>query len=314
MKESPLVSVIIPVYGAEKTLEKCVDSILEQSFCDYELILVDDGSKDNSGNIIDEYASRDSRIVAIHKQNGGVSSARNAGLDIAKGEWILFCDSDDYVMKNWIETFLKALECDMLIQSLYYERDGNIWRKDITAKNWNGNEGIQEVITMLIDKGMYGYPVTKSFRKSIIDKYNIRFDENCHFREDEIFVSRYLTHASNVETVNYANYVYRLPDERKYYKGSLYYAPTKVFKELDIIFGKEFNSTLSKIHLPIIKDMIITKIINGDRVDDYDVDLYRRLLQPLSRKSLIDKLILKTNRSNFYCFLLSIVHKILIHK
>ena len=92
---TPKISCIVPVYNVEKYLRRCVDSILNQTFTDFELILVDDGSPDNSPAICYEYAVKDSRIKVIHKVNGGVSSARNVGLDVAKGEWICFVDSDD---------------------------------------------------------------------------------------------------------------------------------------------------------------------------------------------------------------------------
>ena len=97
---NPTISVIVPVYNAEKYLSRCIDSILVQTFTCFELLLVDDGSTDCSGRICDEYAKRDTRIRVIHKENGGVSSARNLGLDNAKGEWICFCDSDDLLL-NW---------------------------------------------------------------------------------------------------------------------------------------------------------------------------------------------------------------------
>ena len=92
-----IISVIVPVYNAEKTLRRCVDSILAQTFEDFELILINDGSKDQSGDICDEYAAKDPRVKTVHKTNGGVSSARNAGLCIAQGEYIAFIDSDDYI-------------------------------------------------------------------------------------------------------------------------------------------------------------------------------------------------------------------------
>ena len=94
------VSVIIPVYKAANCLRRCVDSILNQTFTDFELILVDDGSPDQSGRICDEYAIRDTRVKTVHKENGGVSTARNAGLDIAIGKWIVFVDSDDWCESN----------------------------------------------------------------------------------------------------------------------------------------------------------------------------------------------------------------------
>ena len=99
---APKISVIVPVYKAEKYLQKCVDSILGQTFRDFELLLIDDGSPDGSGAICDEYAKKDSRVRVFHKENGGVSSARNKGIDEAKGEWISFLDADDY----WTESHL----------------------------------------------------------------------------------------------------------------------------------------------------------------------------------------------------------------
>lgn len=99
----PKISVIVPVYNVEKYLNKCVDSILNQTFEDFELILVDDGSPDNCGNICDEYAQKDNRVKVIHKKNGGLSDARNAGIDCAIGEWLSFIDSDDWVENNFLE-------------------------------------------------------------------------------------------------------------------------------------------------------------------------------------------------------------------
>ncbi len=102
------ISVIVPIYNAEQYLEKCIDSIINQSYTNLEIILVNDGSTDNSGAICDEYAKRDSRIIVIHKENGGLSSARNAGLDIARGEYISFVDSDDWIEHDMLETLYNA--------------------------------------------------------------------------------------------------------------------------------------------------------------------------------------------------------------
>ncbi len=103
----PLVSVIVPCYNVEKYLPKCVDSIVGQTYRNLEIILVDDGSPDNCGKICDEYATRDGRIKVIHKENGGLSDARNAAIDVAKGEWLTFVDSDDYVTEDYVETLLR---------------------------------------------------------------------------------------------------------------------------------------------------------------------------------------------------------------
>ena len=105
---NPKISVIIPVYNAESTLRRCVDSVLAQTFTDFECLLINDGSKDKSGEICDEYARKDSRVKVFHKENGGVSSARNVGLDNARGEWVSFVDSDDWVEGDILESMYKT--------------------------------------------------------------------------------------------------------------------------------------------------------------------------------------------------------------
>ena len=108
----PKVSIIVPVYKAEAYLHRCVDSILAQTFTDFELLLIDDGSPDRSGEICDEYAQKDSRIRVIHKENGGVSSARQRGLDEAVGEYTIHVDSDDWVEPNMLEELYKKAKQD----------------------------------------------------------------------------------------------------------------------------------------------------------------------------------------------------------
>ena len=108
----PLVSIIVPVYNAEEYLNRCVDSILSQTMTDFELLLIDDGSKDDSGRICDEYSEKDARVRVFHKPNGGVSSARNLGLDNAKGKWITFVDADDRCSCNYLEHLLSKVKDD----------------------------------------------------------------------------------------------------------------------------------------------------------------------------------------------------------
>lgn len=108
--DSPLVSVVIPVYNVEQYLEKCIASVINQTFTDYELILVDDGSTDGSGDLIDEWSQRDDRIRVIHKDNGGLSSARNCGIETAVGKYLTFIDSDDYVAKEYLEVLVSIME------------------------------------------------------------------------------------------------------------------------------------------------------------------------------------------------------------
>lgn len=114
MKNLPTISIIVPVFNVENYLHRCIDSILNQSFKNFELLLIDDGSKDNSGNICNEYAEKDSRIKVFHKENGGVSSARNIGLDHAVGEWVAFVDADDEVADGYLNIGAQFVEADII--------------------------------------------------------------------------------------------------------------------------------------------------------------------------------------------------------
>lgn len=186
---APEISVIVPVYNVEKYLCRCVDSILNQTFTDFELILVDDGSPDNCGAICDEYAAKDSRIRVIHKTNGGLSSARNAGLDIAQGRYVMFCDSDDYVAANWCEVMLGVLakNIDSFVVS-------NIWK--VYADRKTSYQPIKNDTELhsyfeIYKFGISAYVWNKIYRADILRKYNLRFDESCRFAEDVGFNARY---------------------------------------------------------------------------------------------------------------------------
>lgn len=181
-----LYSVIVPIYNREKTLKKCIDSILNQTEKDFELILVDDGSVDNSGKICDDYKKQDNRVVVIHKTNGGVSSARNAGIDIAQGKYIVFVDSDDYVGETYLKTF-NNLDADLVIS-------GATFKKSQTKIELN-DETIE-----LNDKGIIRFlsssyslaPWAKRFSKAIIQDHRLRFHTELSYGEDTIFCAEYI--------------------------------------------------------------------------------------------------------------------------
>lgn len=179
----PLISVIIPIYKVELFLHKCIDSIILQSFSDIEIILVDDGSPDNCGKICDNYASKDSRIVVIHKQNGGLSSARNAGIDIAKGDYLMFVDSDDWVEKDFCETAYKLItENNVTCASFgYFEHKNNII-KPLGTKNprlINAEEGIKSLIAL--DDVIYNMACNKIFHNRLFS--TIKFPEGKLFED-----------------------------------------------------------------------------------------------------------------------------------
>lgn len=211
----PQISVIVPVYNAERWLRRCVDSILAQTFTDFELLLIDDGSTDGSGAIIDAYAAADPRVRPFHKPNGGVSSARNLGLDNARAPWISFVDADDYVDPRWLEFLLDGTDGDCDIASCgfhFYKTDGSTG--DVTPQKFSGCS--KDYLNTILQDEMFGSMWNKLFRRSIVDRFRLRLDSRIRFREDEEFVLRYLTRCRAGRTVARALYHYFLPDWSKY--------------------------------------------------------------------------------------------------
>lgn len=278
-----MISVIVPVYKAEKYLHRCVDSILAQSYTDIELLLIDDGSPDNSGAICEEYASKDSRVRVFHKENGGVSSARNLGLDEAKGDWVTFCDADDYVTSDWLSAYDDAIvkDVDLAIQG-YYIIDGDITKKkELSLCQGCTNDDKRGMIVSLMCQGVYGYLWVKLFRRQIIEDNHIRFDTNSTFREDEQFFSKYLEYVTTFRCIDKENYYYILPTSEKTYGGDACYSLFPVFLSLDIIFGRELPREICQIHYVNIKDAAAKYIAEGRRLTDYHIDLYRRMVTTL---------------------------------
>lgn len=193
-EDSPRVSVIVPVYKVEKYLPECIDSILAQTFTDFELILVDDGSPDNSGKICDDYATRDSRIRVFHKENGGVSSARNLGLDNARGKWIAFADSDDTVGEKYLENLLPSGNDELVVGgAIVVERDGRMRAEQRRDEVLSCRDAIR--IRKIYRSGA---PWAKIFRRDIIAKNSLSFNENIVFSEDLVFLVDYLKCISKV--------------------------------------------------------------------------------------------------------------------
>jgi glycosyltransferase involved in cell wall biosynthesis len=206
----PKISIIIPVYNVENYIAKCIDSILAQTFTDFECILINDGSTDNSGNLCNQYAKQDDRIIVIHQENAGPSSARNAGLDKAKGEWIGFVDSDDW--------------CDIdMFSQLYDNAVKN--NADVSACGWKcisqdnietytqGKEyiynGFEAIIEMFGNKYFAGYIWNKLIKAQYFSEYNIRFDINITPFEETLVLYKILKQIKKVFylPIPYYNYV-----------------------------------------------------------------------------------------------------------
>lgn len=203
----PLVSVIVPVYKAERWLHRCVDSILAQTMEDFELLLIDDGSPDRSGEICDEYAAKDSRVRVFHKENGGVSSARNLGLDNAQGEWISFVDADDWVEVEYLAGLTENLDADFITGGMR-DTQGNIC---VAENKLYFNSNIKEFIDQHNGDFFLRAACGKLLRREIIEKNRIRFDENVRFGEDTLFNKQVLLYSDSVRVIDNVAYVYYFP-------------------------------------------------------------------------------------------------------
>lgn len=203
-----LISVIIPVYNSEKTIKRCLDSLLKQSYPYFELIVVNDGSKDHSKDIIDSYD--DERIVAIHKQNEGVSATRNKGITSAKGKYICFVDSDDYVEVDYLKMMIEQINKDksdlVICNFKRLDHNGlNINECSFNTKKMEINEMIYEIYT----KSLLNQPWNKLFIK---DKISKLFSLDLSLGEDLLFVIDYLKNCYNISYVEDCLYVYDLLD------------------------------------------------------------------------------------------------------
>jgi len=187
--EKPLISVIVPIYNIEDCVETCVDSILSQSYENIEVILVDDGSTDGSGSICDNYAKKDKRVFAIHKKNGGLSSARNAGIEKMNGEYVTFVDGDDALRPNCIEKLYKDLilaKAD--ISACGFKRFDENGETTNSEMDYSGAASSSEAMTLLLEKKIYPSAWGKLYKKEIFSK--LRYDEQCKYGEDLDMITR----------------------------------------------------------------------------------------------------------------------------
>lgn len=215
-----LITIIIPIYNVEKYLRECIESVLNQTYKNLEIILIDDGSKDNSAKICDEYEEKEKRIKVIHKENGGVSSARNKGLEIATGDYITFIDGDDYIDKDYIEKLLKNLkeknvECVLCGFNRIYDKSA-----EIITKGENKLISKKEFLDSILNvQGGAGMACAKLWKKETI--INLRFNEKIKIAEDSLFGIQAVKNVNNVYILNEALYNYRFNKNsavRKYNK------------------------------------------------------------------------------------------------
>lgn len=196
---NPTVSIIVPVYNAEATISRCIESIINQEYRDFELLLIDDGSTDSSGTICDRYAAEDSRIRLIHKENTGVSETRNMALDLACGTYLQFLDSDDWITPNATRLFVEEAEryhCDMVISDFYRVVGKRVAQKgDIDDDCVLTQEEFSAHMLQNPADFYYGVLWNKLYRRDIVEKYHLRMNPEISWCEDFMFNLEYIRHA-----------------------------------------------------------------------------------------------------------------------
>ena len=243
----PLISVIVPVYNVEKYLPKCVESILAQGVEDIELLLVNDGSKDNSLAICNAYAERDSRVKVLDKPNGGVSSARNLALDNATGEWVTFVDADDWFADNALAECVPYIgEYDIIrFATLDVFADGRTHRRRLRYAE-NRDEALRQVVGHDTVKGISG----NIYRRSLFEENNIRFDTTLVYGEDWWVLAQAIYHSRRVKTLpNLYGYIYNRSNETSCsntISSAKLVQSLVVVKRLGEMFGEGYDKELKR--------------------------------------------------------------------
>lgn len=238
-----MITIIVPIYNAEKSLHRCIDSILSQTFQDWELLLIDDGSTDISAEICDEYAAKDQRIKVFHKKNSGVSSARNIGLDNVKGEWITFVDADDFVKEPYLIHLLEHSQKQVDLVISYAEiHNGNDIKKESYPSKLVDDTNFESIF---IENDMHWHtsPWSKLYKRCIIEEHHLRFCEGMHIGEDAVFLYSYML---------YSNKIYISPDTDYCYFA---YIPGSLTKRVNSLASE----TLAYNQIRVIVESLISQ-------------------------------------------------------
>ena len=269
----PIVSVIIPIYKVEEYLRECLDSVLSQTYENLEIILVDDGSPDQCGEICDEYATKDSRIKVIHKENGGLSDARNAGLDICTGEYISFIDSDDVVHPQFLEILYNTMHsADADISFCDFKKF--VCRKDIDKKQISDNNGIEEFsgkefINTLFDKLWVPKNIVvwnKLYKKKIFQKQ--RFPKGLTHEDEYIFTDLYSNDNIKIVYRDFALVYYRVREGsiimHRYSENNVV-SFFKIYQKRDFYFNQTGRKDLKEKNYKNICRYLFSAIINNSK-------------------------------------------------
>lgn len=207
-----MISIVIPVYNSEKYIARCIESILKQTFKEYELIIVNDGSTDNSLGIIEAICKDYKNITIVNKKNGGVSKARNAGIEKAKGEYICFIDSDDYIDENFLQNLVQTNNCDWVLSGIYDVNRNEIQHK-ILLKDKIWDMELPCDCKEFYKTPLLTAPFPKLYKLDIINNNNIRYNSEISLAEDREFNYTYSLYIKNIKTISYIGYYYNTENQ-----------------------------------------------------------------------------------------------------
>lgn len=261
----PELSIIVPVYNSEKYLDRCINSILAQTFTDFEVILVDDGSIDQSGKICDKYAQKDCRIIVIHQDNRGVSAARNVGLKIAKGRYITFVDSDDYIEEEMYQKMITILENDsvdlVICGFQYIDNNNRIVKNNMSLEK--GKQKLEKRELLLHTVGLrnrmyFGVLWNKVFKRSVVN--GEKFEEKISFFEDWLFLLSCYIKCNSAIIISQSFYHYTATTENSLGKtidGRKIYGSLCALYDTIPIYKNQFEEVYANLSIRFLEDCLL---------------------------------------------------------
>lgn len=316
------ISIIVPVYKVEKYLARCVDSILGQSYKNFELVLVDDGSPDNCGKICDEYAKKDCRVKVVHKKNGGLSSARNAGVAVSSGDWIYFIDSDDWVEENLIEDVVNAIksnpQTECVLFGYYIDfvlENRSLVRKFETGRRETNDNTAQSVLLEAERSAMFNSTCNKVYKRAIVKENDIVFPENVKTGEDLPFNCKYFSYIQSCHVLSGSYYHYMRQGEATIvtrYDPTLLDTMIKTNKQrIELyeylnMYSSEEKAVMSKMVISDINSCIFNEARNAENSFSSRKEFFQRLLnEPIIKQAVmeLDKSLPLMQRVFKYCYL-----------
>lgn len=269
-----LVTFILPVYNAENTIYRCLDSILKQTYCDYEVIIVDDGSIDNSGKICDSYSLNDNRFRVVHKENAGVASARQLGVSLATGEYVIHIDSDDWIESNMLSDMMNEIsDADILVSDYYYNtKHGQTYVRQVDCTT------SEELLEKIIKGEVFGSLWHKLIRRNLYQ--NIEFNTDLTFCEDQLLLFKILTtYQCKVINLHQAYYHYECNE------GSITQRTDRDYFDNKIKYEDYALQVLSPLSFRYIRDIFII-----DRLKSYSGPIQSKIYDNNEIKAIINRL------------------------